>query len=92
MVSVSVAESEDLRVCTSACECDTIGTLKCIEAPKGSSTEEKYKCKCHPHFMGDDCSVCEKGYYRNDDGFCEKASLCADLGGDEDCHSHGECN
>jgi len=44
MVSSSIAESEDLKVCTSACECDVIGTIKCTESPKSSSFEEKYKC------------------------------------------------
>ena len=71
-----LADSLDMHICTSACECDVIGTLQCVEK------NGKHKCKCHPHFTGPDCSECEEGYYRNADGFCELGSLCADLGGE----------
>lgn len=86
MVTPQVADSKDLTICTSGCECDIQGTQECVE----QGTDFHY-CKCHAHFTGEDCSVCEDGYYRNSDGFCEKTSLCVEFGGLEDCNGHGLC-
>ena len=80
-----LADSLDMRICTSACECDVLGTARCVEK------DGQHRCQCHPHFKGKDCSECTDGYYRNADGFCELGSICAELGGDEDCNGHGTC-
>lgn len=73
-------------VCTSACDCDPIGTADCIEDHDGTNV-----CVCHPKFTGLDCSECIDGYYRNADGFCERVSLCQRNGGEEMCNGHGRC-
>ena len=65
MVKPELADSLDLHVCASGCECDAIGTEDCVDY------EGEHVCLCHPHFIGTDCSECEEGYYRNGDGFCE---------------------
>ena len=86
MVKPEVIDSLDLHVCASACECDYIGTAECLEDDSGA-----HQCLCHPHFQGEYCEECADGYYRNEDGFCELGSVCADLGGDEYCSGHGTC-
>lgn len=85
MIVPELADALDLHVCTSSCECDIMGTKECKE--KG----EQHRCLCHPHFTGRDCSLCQEGYYRNAEGFCELGSQCADLGGAVDCNFHGTC-
>ena len=86
MVMPEVAGSLDLQVCMSACECDRIGTKECVEDQRGN-----HLCKCHAHFTGIHCTECDEGYYRNGEGYCEKVSTCADIGGEEDCSGHGTC-
>ena len=85
MVKEEIKAGLDLHMCVSGCECDVLGTEECLEDDDG------HVCVCHPHFAGEDCSECAEGYYRNADGFCEKGSVCADLGGEEDCHGFGTC-
>ena len=86
MMSAHLEDSPEMHVCASGCNCDLLGTLDCI-----MDEHDEPVCICHPHFQGEDCSECADGFYRNHDGFCEKASLCADLGGQEDCAGHGTC-
>ena len=86
MVNKEFADLPDMKVCTSSCNCDVLGTRECVEDHSG-----EHVCVCHPHFTGPDCSQCEPGFYRNIDGFCEKDSLCVYMGGSEDCNKHGEC-
>ena len=85
MLKPEIEAGLDLHMCVSGCECDVLGTEECLEDDEG------HVCVCHPHFTGDDCSECAEGFYRNSDGFCEKGSVCADLGGEEDCHGFGTC-
>lgn len=87
MIVPDLSDSLDFHVCMSACECDVQGTLECKEDNMG----QHHICRCHPHFGGDDCSMCDEGYYRNAEGFCELASLCEEYGGDENCNNHGTC-
>ena len=86
MLRPEIADAEDMHVCMAGGDCDAIGTSEIFQNEDGSSV-----CICHPFFGGIDCSQCIEGYYRNKDGFCEKASLCVDEGGEEDCNGHGVC-
>ena len=86
MLRPEIADAEDMHVCMAGGDCDAIGTSEIFQNEDGSLV-----CICHPFFGGIDCSQCIEGYYRNKDGFCEKASLCVDEGGEEDCNGHGVC-
>jgi len=86
MISKEMMDSDDMRICTSSCNCDGLGTAQCLKLDSGA-----HMCHCHAKFTGDDCSKCVEGYFRNSDGFCEKTGVCADQGGDEDCNGHGKC-
>ena len=87
MLKPEYADSLDLHVCASGCDCDVTGTEDCVFLEETGD----HVCLCHPHFLGVDCSECEEGYYRNGDGYCEMAHTCAELGGNEDCNDHGTC-
>ena len=76
MVAPQINESLDLHVCTTACDCDNLGTAECADNDEGQKI-----CVCHPFFTGYDCSECVHGYYRNQDGYCEKSSTCVENGG-----------
>lgn len=75
---------EDLKVCTTNCLCDWIGTHSC--------EEDTGECTCRETHSGHDCGECAEGHSKDPEtGECHLVSKCKDQGGKEDCHGHGTC-
>jgi hypothetical protein len=87
-MTAEIEAGDDMTVCTSKCNCDPTGTKECIE---GESWRKAPTCVCHRDYEGLDCGTCAAGFFKNDDGYCEKEAKCADEGGDVDCNGHGTC-
>lgn len=80
---VASSQKHDFEICTSVCSCNAIGTFMCDER-----TQE---CVCHGKYFGSDCSKCNEGFSRQEDGTCAKETHCKSEGGKEDCSGHGVC-
>jgi len=74
----------DLKLCTSNCLCDSIGSSGCDET-NGT-------CICRYPHTGPGCSECDDGHVKDPTtGQCNPSSKCKDDGGEEDCNGHGTC-
>ena len=60
VIEDEMTDSTEMKICTSACACSTVGSMNCIE-----DEDSEPVCVCKPHFTGDFCSECTSGYVKN---------------------------